>query len=341
MVDTDPKVALMCYKSTPLGSHLPSPAKLLYNRLIRSNIPARTVVNTRKMDEKSSMRTMSLDAERHYNRKAAKLMHCLKLVKLENYGAVDGTQESIDLHNTSILYAKESSAKMDKITQKVGDAVVGTADDLIVYGRDTEDHDQALHRLMQVVRRKVTERRHVPCSHPWSMDYPTEINLPETNTNMQPQAQPAMHAPMTQAPSEVFSEPRWSWCPMMTAFFGLILCWPLGVVALLAASTSYTDHKVKDFSRSSNKRSMALSCAIMAITVERDSFMSIRELPRLTSANQAEKCVYRLLLEGNDKCHHVCQYFKWRENWLKMDFESLFDATKMIPMPSPHKEYHC
>ncbi|MDK0791619.1 hypothetical protein P5E66_15535, partial [Clostridium perfringens] len=32
--------------------------------------------------------------------------------------------------------------------------------------------------------------------------------------------------------------------------------------------------------------------------------------------------------------------FKGRENWLKMDFESLFDAPKMIPMPGPHKEYH-
>ncbi|ELU04000.1 hypothetical protein CAPTEDRAFT_198253 [Capitella teleta] len=31
---------------------------------------------------------------------------------------------------------------------------------------------------------------------------------------------------------------------------------------------------------------------------------------------------------------------KGRENWLKIDFESLFDAPKMIPMPGPHKEYH-
>ncbi|ELU12814.1 hypothetical protein CAPTEDRAFT_186495 [Capitella teleta] len=31
---------------------------------------------------------------------------------------------------------------------------------------------------------------------------------------------------------------------------------------------------------------------------------------------------------------------KGRENWLKMDFESFFDAPKMIPMPGPHKKYH-
>jgi hypothetical protein len=31
---------------------------------------------------------------------------------------------------------------------------------------------------------------------------------------------------------------------------------------------------------------------------------------------------------------------KGRENWLKMNFESLFDAAKMIPMPGPNKEYH-
>ncbi|ELT93328.1 hypothetical protein CAPTEDRAFT_202673 [Capitella teleta] len=43
-----------------------------------------------------------------------------------------------------------------------------------------------------------------------------------------------------------------------------------------------------------------------------------------------------------DACCISCQLreIKGRENWLKMDFESLFDAPKMIPMPGPHKEYH-
>ncbi|ELT94988.1 hypothetical protein CAPTEDRAFT_217826 [Capitella teleta] len=38
--------------------------------------------------------------------------------------------------------------------------------------------------------------------------------------------------------------------------------------------------------------------------------------------------------------HQDLLALKGRENWLKMDFESLFDAPKMIPMPGPHKEYH-
>lgn len=72
MAGTDPKIALMCYRSTPLNSHLPSPAELLYNRPIRTNIPARTAISPRRMDERSRMQGMSADAEHHYNQRAAK-----------------------------------------------------------------------------------------------------------------------------------------------------------------------------------------------------------------------------------------------------------------------------
>lgn len=34
----DPMLALLCYRSTPIDSHLPSPAELLFQRKIRSNL---------------------------------------------------------------------------------------------------------------------------------------------------------------------------------------------------------------------------------------------------------------------------------------------------------------
>ncbi|ELT92894.1 hypothetical protein CAPTEDRAFT_193016, partial [Capitella teleta] len=97
-------------------------------------------------------------------------------------------------------------------------------------------------------------------------------NQPEAQITMQPLAQPGMQAPMTQAPmmqspyvQVMTAEQRWSWCPLVTAVFGVICFWPCGIVALLAATTSYTDHKVKDFSRSNNKRSIAYGFGITAI----------------------------------------------------------------------------
>ncbi|ELU15029.1 hypothetical protein CAPTEDRAFT_219608 [Capitella teleta] len=101
----------------------------------------------------------------------------------------------------------------------------------------------------------------------WTMGYPAGSNQPEASITMQPQAQPGMQVPMTQAPyvQVMAAEQRWSWCPLVTAVFGVICFWPCGIVALLAATTSYTDHKVKDFSRSNNKRSIAYGFGITAI----------------------------------------------------------------------------
>ncbi|ELT88786.1 hypothetical protein CAPTEDRAFT_189645 [Capitella teleta] len=113
-----------------------------------------------------------------------------------------------------------------------------------------------------------------------TMGYPASTNQPETQITMQPQTQqgmqmtqapmtqaPMMQAPMTQSPHAqiVVAEQRWSWCPLVTAVFGLLCFWPCGIVALLAATTSYTDHKVKDFIRSNNKRSIAYGFGITAI----------------------------------------------------------------------------
>ncbi|ELT91192.1 hypothetical protein CAPTEDRAFT_207720 [Capitella teleta] len=116
-----------------------------------------------------------------------------------------------------------------------------------------------------------------------TMGYPASTNQPETQITMQPQTQqgmqmtqapmtqaPMMQAPMTQSPHAqiVVAEQRWSWCPLVTAVFGLLCFWPCGIVALLAATTSYTDHKVKDFIRSNNKRSIAYGFGITAIVFE-------------------------------------------------------------------------
>ena len=44
----DPSMALLCVRTTPLGSGLPSPAELMFNRKLRSNLP---IVNLRAQDE--------------------------------------------------------------------------------------------------------------------------------------------------------------------------------------------------------------------------------------------------------------------------------------------------
>ena len=41
-------------------------------------------------------------------------------------------------------------SRMDMILAKVGDDVIGIAEDVVVYGRDIEEHDRNLHKLMKV-----------------------------------------------------------------------------------------------------------------------------------------------------------------------------------------------
>ncbi|ELT88383.1 hypothetical protein CAPTEDRAFT_195669 [Capitella teleta] len=95
-----------------------------------------------------------------------------------------------------------------------------------------------------------------------TMVYPAQINQPGIQIPMQ---QPPVVA---QAPyAQVMREQRWSWCPMVTALFSFFFCTPLGAVSLMAASTSYTDHKVKDFNRATNKRNIAYGFGIAAIVI--------------------------------------------------------------------------
>jgi hypothetical protein len=44
-------------------------------------------------------------------------------------------------------------SKMDRVLAEVGQGVIGIADDIIVYGEDEKNHDEALHRLMKAAQR--------------------------------------------------------------------------------------------------------------------------------------------------------------------------------------------
>jgi transposase InsO family protein len=54
-------------------------------------------------------------------------------------------------------------ARMDKILNKVGEGVIGIADDVIVYGKTTEEHDANLHKLMTVARQEGLVFRQEKC----------------------------------------------------------------------------------------------------------------------------------------------------------------------------------
>ena len=45
-------------------------------------------------------------------------------------------------------------SRMDKILAKVGEGVIGIADDVVVYGKSLEEHDKALHRLLNVAQQE-------------------------------------------------------------------------------------------------------------------------------------------------------------------------------------------
>ena len=47
---TDPQMALLCLRATPIDAHLPSPAELLFGRGICTNLPAKIEVSGHDMD---------------------------------------------------------------------------------------------------------------------------------------------------------------------------------------------------------------------------------------------------------------------------------------------------
>ena len=52
---------------------------------------------------------------------------------------------------------------MDDVMRDTGDGVIGIADDLVVFGKDVESHDAAMHKLVEVSERHGVVFRHDKC----------------------------------------------------------------------------------------------------------------------------------------------------------------------------------
>ena len=67
---TDPHLALLCLRSTPLSAKTASPAELLYHRKIRSNLPAKNTYSQENADHKAWLESNSQKQAEHYNKTA-------------------------------------------------------------------------------------------------------------------------------------------------------------------------------------------------------------------------------------------------------------------------------
>ena len=69
---TDPQLALLCYRSTPIDNHIPSPAELLYGRKIRTNLPAKNYSKNSDYDISDRFHMKQNQAAEQYNQHAGK-----------------------------------------------------------------------------------------------------------------------------------------------------------------------------------------------------------------------------------------------------------------------------
>ena len=67
---TDPQMALLCLRSTPIDSRTPSPAELLYGRKIRSNLPVKSDVNLSRVLDYEQLLNKSENLANYYNQNA-------------------------------------------------------------------------------------------------------------------------------------------------------------------------------------------------------------------------------------------------------------------------------
>ena len=74
---TDPQLALLCLRSTPLDAKTPSPAELLYGRRIRSNLPAKNDVTTSIQDHRNWLDNKAEKSQKYYNQTAGPEMSAL------------------------------------------------------------------------------------------------------------------------------------------------------------------------------------------------------------------------------------------------------------------------
>ena len=68
----DPDMALLCYRSTPINSKLPSPAELMNSRRHRTLLPTQTMLKSRE-EEREELMSLKSKQEQYYNKSAQTL----------------------------------------------------------------------------------------------------------------------------------------------------------------------------------------------------------------------------------------------------------------------------
>ena len=68
----DPDMALLCYRSTPINSKLPSPAELMNSRRYRTLLPTWTMLKSRE-EEREELMSLKRKQEQYYNKSAQTL----------------------------------------------------------------------------------------------------------------------------------------------------------------------------------------------------------------------------------------------------------------------------
>ena len=68
----DPDMTLLCYRSTPINSKLPSPAELINSRRYRTLLPTQTMLRSRG-EEREELMSLKQKQEQYYNKSAQTL----------------------------------------------------------------------------------------------------------------------------------------------------------------------------------------------------------------------------------------------------------------------------
>ena len=68
----DPDMALLCYRSTPINSKLPSPAELMSSKRYRTLLPTQSMLKSRE-EEREVFMSLKRKQEQYYNKSAQTL----------------------------------------------------------------------------------------------------------------------------------------------------------------------------------------------------------------------------------------------------------------------------
>lgn len=82
-----------------------------------------------------------------------------------------------------------------------------------------------------------------------------------------PQQQIHVHGMPAQEMNVYVTPVKWGWGTMVLSVFSICCCQIFGIIAFIAALTSYVDHKVKDYAGAERKRGMARGFGIAGITI--------------------------------------------------------------------------